>query len=63
MILQRESHIKFYDMHIEPIPALVTNLNCVALKKKKRKRLELNLNYLNRTFPKNRSMRTKNKSS
>ena len=37
MILQRESRIKFYDMQIEPIPALLTNLNSLALKKKKRK--------------------------
>ena len=37
MILQRESRIKFYDMQIEPIPALLTNLNSLALKKKKEK--------------------------
>ena len=41
MILQRESHIKFYDMHIEPIPALVTNLKCVALKKIEKKKVRI----------------------
>lgn len=41
MILQRESRIKFYDMQIEPIPALLTNLNSLALKKKKKKKVRI----------------------
>lgn len=43
MILQRESHTKFYDMQIEPIPALLTNLNSLAFKKKEKVRIKSQL--------------------